>query len=34
MIVMRKGYCPKSHGHGIDDCEDCMFYMDDCDGDD
>jgi len=26
-------YCPKKEGHGVESCEECPFYMDDCDGD-
>jgi hypothetical protein len=31
--MIRKGYCPKREGHGVDTCEECQFYGDDCDGD-
>ena len=26
-------YCPKKSGHGIDGCDECPRYLDDCDGD-
>ena len=32
--MIRKNYCPKRSGHGIDACNECPFMGDDCDGDD
>jgi hypothetical protein len=31
--MLRKGYCPKKEGHGVNNCKECQFHYDDCDGD-
>ena len=30
--MMKRKYCPKSEGHGVDTCDDCCYLGDDCDG--